>query len=62
MTSNNKDETSVEMYWNLFQSHKHIVDIEIYTDGSKGENGVGAAAIILKGNQRVELTQKLHDI
>lgn len=62
MTSNNKDETSAEVYWNLFQSHKHIVDIEIYTDGSKGENGVGAAAIILKGNQRVELTRKLHDI
>ena len=62
LTSHSKNETSAEVYWNLFQSHKHLADIEIYTDGSKGEDGVGAAAIIVKGSQRVELTKKLHDI
>ena len=57
-----KEETSGDVYWNLFQAHKHTADIEIYTDGSKGEDGVGAAAIIMEGNQRQELAQKLDDM
>ena len=38
----NKSETNPEEFLQYFREHKHIADIEMYTDGSKDVNGVGA--------------------
>lgn len=56
-----KDTTSVDFYQNYFCSHRHQSDIELYTDGSKGEYGVGAGAICVKNQQNIEYMEKLHD-
>ena len=42
-----KATTSVEEYIQYFGDHKHEAQVELYTDGSKGPQGVGAAAAIL---------------
>ena len=38
----NKSETNPEEYLQCFRAHKHVTDVEMYTDGSKDVNGVGA--------------------
>lgn len=62
LASQSKRDTSDEVYWNLFQAHKHIADIEVYTDGSKGEAGVGAGVIVIKDGSQEEYSQKLNDL
>jgi ribonuclease HI len=37
-----KANTCEEQYLQSFGDHRHVADMEIYTDGSKGEAGVGA--------------------
>ena len=37
-----KNNTTAEEYLQLFRQHRHDVDMEIYTDGSKSDTGVGA--------------------
>ena len=59
---NKKSDTSKEDYWNNFMEHKHVADVDIYTDGSKGENGVGAGGVIINGDQVEEFSQKLNDM
>lgn len=45
-----KATTSVEEYLQYFNEHKHKAHVELYTDGSKSPQGVGAAtAILIKG-------------
>lgn len=57
-----KETTNIEFYRNYFHSHQHQSDIEIYTDGSKGEFGVGAGAVCIEVNgERTEYMRKLHD-
>ena len=45
------------MWKNEFLVHRHNSDIEIYTDGSKNEDGVGAGLVILRKNQKVGTVQ-----
>ena len=40
-----KKSTSAEKYEQYFLQHKHKTDMDIYTDGSKSEGGVGAGVV-----------------
>ena len=62
LAQNKKGDTNKEAYWNYFMEHKHPADIEIYTDGSKGENCVGAGGIIINGDESEEFQHKLPNI
>jgi ribonuclease HI len=62
LAGNKKEETNPDVYRNLFHAHRHETDIEIYTDGSKSEVGVGAGAIVMIGEQKIEYSQKLNDL
>ena len=41
-----KKQTSSEEYIQYFRQHKHKTDVDIYTDGSKSKDGVGAGMAI----------------
>jgi ribonuclease HI len=56
-----KETTNPELYRNYFHSHRHQSDIELYTDGSKGEFGVGAGAVSIENGEKIEHMRKLHD-
>ena len=62
LAQHSKKETSEEIYRNHFQEHRHTADIEIYTDGSKGETGVGAGVVVIKGDHREEYSYKLNNM
>lgn len=58
-----KQNTSAEVYKQTFLSHKHSTDIEIYTDGSKSNAGVGAGLVsFLKGTICFQTGRRLNEI
>ena len=62
LSSHKKEDTAAVEYQTLFHVHRHQTDFEIYTDGSKGESGVAAAAVLYDGNQGTEYGVKMHDM
>lgn len=61
MASYLKSETSPEKYQKTFLSHRHDVDIEIYTDGSKCSEGVGSGVVTIIGRRDHGLGRRLHN-
>jgi ribonuclease HI len=58
-----KKETSLEMYRQHFIRHKHKADVEMYTDGSKSKEGVGAGVVARAiGHRDSKHGRRLHDI
>ena len=52
-------EHRIEEEWTqIFLKHKHEAEIEVYTDGSKAEEEVGAACIIMKNNKIIASIQR----
>ena len=62
LTIHGKSQTNPIAYQKYFHEHKHTAEIEIYTDGSKGELGVGAGVLVKNGEDMEENAQKLKDI
>ena len=56
-----KSETTEEVFRQEFLSHKHRVDIEIYTDGSKKQEKVGSGLIIKEGEQIKHIPLRIQD-
>ena len=63
LSAMNKSDTNPEEYLQCFLEHKHIADIELYTDGSKDVNGVGAGFGSLDNRHRGRFLQRrLHSL
>lgn len=45
-----KSDTCDEQYRQHFYSHRHACDLEVFTDGSKTADGVGAGMVMLQGS------------
>ena len=56
-----KTETPDELYQQEFQSHKHMADLEIYTDGSKIQSKVGSGYVIKRGNSVRKVPLRVRD-
>ena len=56
-----KSETSPEVYQQVFQSHRHEADVEIYTDGSKCKEGVGSGVVTMTGRRYHGMGRRLHN-
>ena len=57
LTEVSKNERTPEMWKNEFLVHRHNSDMEIYTDGSKNDDGVGAGYAILRKNKKIATAQ-----
>ena len=57
--SMSKRETSSEVFMQTFLEHKHVSDVEIYTDGSKMDDKVGSGVLIQGGAIDRELSEPL---
>ena len=58
-----KKSTSAEQYEQYFLQHKHKTDMDIYTDGSKSDSGVGAGVVaLLERGRDSAVKRRLHDI
>ena len=56
-----KKTTAPEEFLQHFLKHKHISDVDLYTDGSKDDRGVGAGvAVLTKGVESGSLQRRLH--
>ena len=57
-----KKSTSAEQYEQYFLQHKHKTDMDIYTDGSKSDSGVGAGVVaMLERGRDSAVKRRLHD-
>lgn len=56
-----KDETSSLEYRQYFLRHKHAVDVEIYTDGSKSSEGVGAGIAVVSSLRDHVFGRRIHE-
>ena len=54
-----KANTSPEQYKQHFCAHRHPTDLEIYTDGSKTSEGVGAGIVIMEGSIPQKIGRRL---
>ena len=56
-----KSNTSEEEYEQRFRQHKHVVDIDLYTDGSKSSEGVGSGVAAISGTLGyIGMKRRLH--
>ena len=59
---NCKNDTSDVEYYQAFMQHRHTADVEVYTDGSKSEKGVGAGVSIKQTRCRDrQFKRRLHE-
>ena len=56
-----KIETAPEIFKQEFENHRHISDIEIFTDGSKNLEKVGSGLVIKKGESVQRIPLRIHD-
>ena len=56
-----KGETSEEVFRQLFGNHRHTGDVEVFTDGSKMGDKVGAGVVIIGGGLDSEFGERLGD-
>ena len=54
-----KNDTSSEVFIQVFGEHQHVADIQIYTDGSKMEGKVGSGVYIQGGGLDMEVSEAL---
>lgn len=54
-----KANTSPEQYKQQFCAHRHSSDLEIFTDGSKTSEGVGAGIVIMEGSIPQKIGRRL---
>jgi ribonuclease HI/exonuclease III len=59
MAEMTKSDTSPEQYRQQFHAHKHIADMDIFTDGSKSSEGVGAGIVIMEGSRPQRIGRRL---
>ena len=61
LTKYEKASTQAEEFIHHFHEHKHDANIEIYTDGSKNDKGVGAGVSIYYERNNNSIRRKLHN-